>query len=255
MRRSLFRKYFLVLFASVIFPMAASEISNTWFSYLDQRAILTAFLRSEATSAADQIESFLDSIKFPLGSTIPQDGSAMATVKQLRLLALRAMHQVPGILSISLVDGAGVEQLYISRTGLNRTKGGADRSGDPAVVGATTAKVWCGPVTYRQGSEPSITMAMANYDDSVVVNTVVAEISLKPIWLIVSDANASTCDCSTNTVHPAAATGALAVTTRSLPALRPAIAMSPAAAIASRNPRRPNAAFSSVPCITSLIAG
>jgi adenylate cyclase len=188
MRRSLFRKYFLVLFAAVVFPMAASGISNTWFSYIDQRVILSALLWSEATSAADKIESYLDGIKVPLGSTIPQDGSTMASVKQLRLLAVRAMHQVPGILSISLVDGTGAERLHISRTGSSRTEGGADRSGDPAVVGAaTTEKVWYGPVIYRQGSGPSITMAMANYDDTVVVDTVIAEISLKPIWLIVSE--------------------------------------------------------------------
>ncbi|RWM94380.1 MAG: HAMP domain-containing protein [Mesorhizobium sp.] len=186
MRRSLFRKYFLVLFAAVVFPMAASGISDTWFSYVDQRAILSALLRSEATSAAEKIESFLDGIKVPLGSTVPQDGT-MASVKQLRLLVVRAMYQVPGILSISLVDDAGAERLHISRTGSNRTEGRADRSGDPAVVGARTAKVWYSPVIYRQGSEPSITMAMANYDDTVVVKTVIAEISLKPVWLIVSE--------------------------------------------------------------------
>ncbi|ANT49221.1 adenylate/guanylate cyclase domain-containing protein [Mesorhizobium amorphae] len=187
MRRSLFQKYFLVLFAAAIFPMAAGGISNTWFSYVDQRAILSALLRSEATSAADKIESFLDSIKIPLGSTIPEDVSANAGVKQLRLLFLRVMHQVPGILSISFVDGADAERLHVSRTGKNRTESGADRSGDPAVVGARTAKVWYGPVIYRQGSEPSVTMAMANYDDTVLENTIIAEISLKPIWLIVSE--------------------------------------------------------------------
>ena len=169
MRRSLFRKYFLVLFAAAVFPMAAGGISDTWFSYVDQRAILSALLRSEATSAADKIESFLDGINVPLGSTVPQDGSSNTSVKQLRLLALRAMHQVPGILSISLVDDTGAERLHISRTGSSRTEGGADRSGDPAVVGARTEKVWYGPVIYRQDSEPSITMAMATYDDAVVV--------------------------------------------------------------------------------------
>jgi hypothetical protein len=85
MRRSLFQKYFLVLFAAAIFPMAAGGISNTWFSYVDQHAILSALLRSEATSAADKIESFLDGIKVPLGSAIPQGGSTNASVKQLRL--------------------------------------------------------------------------------------------------------------------------------------------------------------------------
>jgi adenylate cyclase len=187
MRRSLFQKYFLVLFAAAIFPMAAGGISNTWFSYVDQHAILSALLQSEATSAADKIESFLDSIQLALGSTIPPEGSNMASVKQLRLLAVRAMHQAPGILSISIVDGTGAERLHISRTGKNRTESGADRSGDPAVVGVRTAKVWYGPVIYRPGSEPSITMAMASYDNLVVANSVIAEIGLKPIWLIVSE--------------------------------------------------------------------
>ena len=174
------------MFAAVVFPMAASGISDTWFSYVDQRAILSALLRSEATSAADKIESFLDGINVPLGSTLPPQ-SSNTSVKQLRLLALRAMHQVPGILSISLVDDTGAERLHISRTGSSRTEGGADRSGDPAVVGAKTEKVWYGPVIYRQGFEPSMTVAMATYDDAVVVKTVIAEISLKPVWLIVSE--------------------------------------------------------------------
>ena len=62
-RRSLFRKYFLVLFTAVIFPMAAGGISDAWFSYRDQRTMLSALLRAETRSAADKIESFLDGIK------------------------------------------------------------------------------------------------------------------------------------------------------------------------------------------------
>ncbi|WP_027153964.1 adenylate/guanylate cyclase domain-containing protein [Mesorhizobium sp. WSM2561] len=245
MRRSLFQKYFLVLFAAAIFPMAAGGISNWWFSYVDQRAILSALLRSEATSAADKIESFLDGIKIPLGSTIPEDVSANASVKQLRLLFLRVMHQVPGILSISFVDGDGAERLHVSRVGSNRTEGGADRSGDPAVVGAKTAKVWYGPVAYRQGSEPSATMAMANYDDTVLENTIIAEISLKAIWLIVSEVRvgrsgqALVVDETGHLIaHPAISKvmqGADEKAALALRGLRDAIAAAGGTAIASRN--------------------
>lgn len=225
--------------------MAAGGISNTWFSYVDQRAILSALLRSEATSAADKIESYLDGIKISLGSTIPEDVWADASVKQLRLLVLRAMHQVPGILSISLVDGTGAERLHISRTGSNRTEGGADRSGDPAVVGARTAKVWYGPVIYRQGSEPSVTMAMANYDDTVLENTIIAEISLKPVWLIVSEirvgrtGQAFVVDQTGHLIaHPAISKvmqGADEKAALALRGLRDAIAAAGGTAIASRN--------------------
>ena len=116
-------------------------------------------------------------IKVQLASTVRH--AISTSVKQHRLLAVRAMHQAPGIVSISFVDGTGAEQLHVSRIGANRTEGGADRSGDPAVVGARSAGSWYGPVTYRQGSEPFITMAVAGYR-----NTVVAEISLKPVWLV-----------------------------------------------------------------------
>lgn len=119
MRRTLFQKYFLVLFAAAIFPMAAGGISNTWFSYVDQRAILSALLRPEATSAADEIESYLEGIKIPLGSTIPEDVSANASVKQLRLLVLRAMHQVPGTASVlsTVLARSGCTSLALAQTG------------------------------------------------------------------------------------------------------------------------------------------
>ncbi len=237
--------------------MAASGISNTWFSYVDQRAILSALLRSEATSAAEKIESFLDGINIPLGSTVPQDGSTNASAKQLRLLAVRAMHQVPGILSSSLVDGTGAERLHISRTGSSRTEGGADRSGDPAIVGARTAKVWYGPIIYRQGSEPSITMAMANYDDTLVVNSVIAEISLKPVWLIVSEirvgrsGQAFVIDQTGHLIaHPAISKVMQGIDEKAalaLRGLRDAVAAAGGAAIASRNAENERVVTAGVP--------
>ena len=63
----------MVLFAAVIVPMAASGISDAWFSYRDQRAMLSALLRVETRSAAGRIQSFLDGIKDQLGWTVQQD--------------------------------------------------------------------------------------------------------------------------------------------------------------------------------------
>ena len=63
-------------------------------------------------------------------------------------------------------------------------EGGSDRSGDPAVVGALSTGTWYGPVTYRDGSEPFMTMALAGFRKAVIV---VAEINLKLIWIVVSE--------------------------------------------------------------------
>ena len=183
-RRSLFRKYFLVLFTAVIFPMAAGGISDAWFSYRDQRTMLSALLRAETRSAADKIESFLDGIKDQLNWTIQQMRVA-DTKAQLRLGTLRAMRQAPAIVGISFVDRAGVEKLHVSSIGLNRMEGGSDRSADPAVVGALSTGMWYGPVIYRDGSEPFMTMALLGPSKSNSI--VVAEINLKLIWVVVSE--------------------------------------------------------------------
>ena len=65
-RRPLFRKYFVVLFAAVVVPLLASGASEAWFGYLDQRANLSLRLRAEARAAAARIQGFLDSVRSQL---------------------------------------------------------------------------------------------------------------------------------------------------------------------------------------------
>ena len=143
--------------------------------------MLSALLRAETRSAADKIESFLDGIKDQLSHTIRQTRVA-DTKAQLRLVTLRAMRQAPAIVGISVTNRAGVERLHVSRIDLNRMEGGSDRSADPAVVGALSTGTWYGPLTYRDGSEPFMTMALAGFNSIVV-----AEINLKLIWIVVSE--------------------------------------------------------------------
>nr|WP_206073417.1 adenylate/guanylate cyclase domain-containing protein [Mesorhizobium wenxiniae] len=182
-RRSLFRKYFVALFAAVIVPITASGIGDAWFGYRDQRAMLSALLRVEATSAAGKMQSFLDDIRDQLGWMVQR--TLTADTRGQRLDALRAMRQAPAIVSISLVDRAGVERLHVSRIDLNRVEGGLDRSGDPAVVGALSTGIWYGPVTYRDGSEPFMTMALWGPGERYGI--VVVEINLKLIWVVISE--------------------------------------------------------------------
>ncbi len=66
-RRSLFQKYFLVLFLAVVIPLAVNGATEAWFGYRDQRARLDQLLGVEARSAASRIQGFLDSITGQLG--------------------------------------------------------------------------------------------------------------------------------------------------------------------------------------------
>ena len=157
--------------------------SGAWFGYQDQRARLNELLEAEARLAASKIQNFIEGISDQLQWTVQLPWSEGADDRH-RLDALRLLRQVPAVMSLSLVDAAGRERLFVSRIGLNRAEGGADHSEDPAVTGARSARVWFGPVTFFRGSEPFMTIAVAG--NRSVVGVAVAEINLKLIWDVVS---------------------------------------------------------------------
>ncbi|WP_201863807.1 adenylate/guanylate cyclase domain-containing protein [Microvirga soli] len=179
----LFRKYFLVLFLAVVIPLAANGISEAWFGYRDQRARLDQLLGVEARSAAARIQGFLDDITGQLGWLVQLPWTGELDERR-RIDALRLLRQVPAIVSLTLVDGSGRERLYVSRIGLNRTESHTDRSGEPAIIGARSARLWYGEVSYYRGSEPYLTVAISGNRPSV--GAVVAEVNLKLIWDVIS---------------------------------------------------------------------
>jgi class 3 adenylate cyclase len=97
---------------------------------------------------------------------------------------LRLLRQVPAVESLSLIDAAGKERLFVSRIGLNRIESGDDHSATPAVMGARSNRVWFGPVTFQGGSEPFMTIAVAGNRSAVGV--AIAEVNLKFIWDVIS---------------------------------------------------------------------
>ena len=181
-RTSLFKKYFLALFAAVVMPLLAAGGIEAWFGYHDQRARLNDLLGAEARLAAAKIQDFIEGIRDQLRWTVQLPWSDGADERR-RLDALRLLRQVPAVVSLSLIDAVGRERLFVSRIGLNRTESGDDRSADQAVIGARSARVWFGPVTFHRGSEPFMTVAVAGNRSAVGV--AVAEINLKLIWDVI----------------------------------------------------------------------
>jgi adenylate cyclase len=182
-RRPLFRKYFVALFIAVVVPLVANGVSDAWFSYVEQRALLDERLNLEARSAAGRIQSFLDGIRDQLGWAV-QLPWGEGEEERHRVDALRVLRQVPAIMNLTLVDGERKERLYVSRIGLNRIGSGIDRSADPAVAGARASKVWYGPVSFYRGSEPFMSMAVAG--NRAAAGIVVADVNLKLIWDVIS---------------------------------------------------------------------
>ncbi|MEX2650123.1 MAG: adenylate/guanylate cyclase domain-containing protein [Alphaproteobacteria bacterium] len=182
-RRHLFQKYFLVLFVAVVVPLIANGASEAWFGYRDQRATLNALLRTQAAAAASRIQAFLDIVADQLGWAVQLPWPVETDSARL-LVLFGVLRQVPAVISVTVVDGDGRERLYVSRIELNRLANGADRSGDPAVSGAQSSGAWYGPVTYYQGSEPFMTVAVAG--NRRAAGVAIAEINLKFIWEVVS---------------------------------------------------------------------
>ena len=183
-RATLFKRYFRTLFAAVVAPLFFAGASEAWFGYHDQRARLNDLLAAEARLAAARIADFIDGIRDQMGWTVQLPWSETPGNRR-RLDALRLLRQVPAIESLSLVDPAGRERLFVSRIGLNRIEGGDDLSATPAVMGARAHRTWFGPVAFQNGSEPFMTIALSG--NRAADGVVVAEVNLKFIWDVISD--------------------------------------------------------------------
>ncbi len=182
-RRPLFYKYFVALFVAVVVPLIANGASEAWFGYHDQRSVLTSRLHAEAVSAAGKIEAFLVDITDQLQWTVQLPWRDDMDERH-RFDVLRLMRQVPAIVEITLVDGSGAERLQVSRVASDVVDSGIDRTSDPAVLGARSDRIWYGPVTLHEGSEPHMTISVAGARAAYGVT--IAEINLKLIWDVIS---------------------------------------------------------------------
>jgi class 3 adenylate cyclase len=182
-RRPLFKKYFAALFVAVVVPLLVNGASEAWFGYRDQRAFLTQRLHAEARSAAGKIQGFLDDITDQLQWTV-QLPWREGMDERHRFDVLRLIRQVPAALEVTLVDGNGIERLHVSRVDPDVVNSGTDLSGDPAVVGARSDRIWYGPVTLYEGSEPHMTIAVGGARE--VNGITIAVVNLKLIWDVIS---------------------------------------------------------------------
>ena len=181
--RGLFQKYLLVLFMAVAIPLVINGAIEAWLGYRDQRARLDQLLGVQATSAALEIHGFIDGITNELGWLVQLPWTDEPD-EQRRTDALRLFRQAPAIVSLAMLDHKGRERLYVSRIGLNRIESRSDRSADPAVIGARSARIWFGDVRYHRGSEPYLTVAISG--DRPSLGAVIAEVNLKLIWDVIS---------------------------------------------------------------------
>ena len=184
-RGKLFRKYVVLFVAVVTGALLANGVIEIYFSYVENKAALVALQQEKAQAAAGRIESFVRDIERQLGwVTQPQLASGPAAIEQRLLDYNRLLKQVLPITEVSLLDGAGREQLRISRLAMNVIGSQADLSRDPRFTEAKPGHPYYGPVKFRKESEPYMTLAVAGSGKAGGVT--VAEVNLKFIWDVVS---------------------------------------------------------------------
>ena len=182
-RSRLFTKYVALFVAVVAVALLSNGIFEVFFYYREHKASLIRIQHEQAEAAAAKISQFIKEIESQLGWTTQLPWSA-SSLENRRFDALRLLRQVPAITEIAQVDSSGKERLRVSRLDIDVLDSGVDFSKDPKFTEAIARKVYYGPVYFRGGSEPYMTLALAGSRKDSGVS--IAEVNLKLIWDVVS---------------------------------------------------------------------
>ena len=146
------------------------------------RAALTV-QQEKADAAAQRINQFVSEIESQIGWTTRAEWRQIG-IEQQRYDFIRLLRQTPAITELQFLDGSGKEQLRVSRLEpdvIAKPKGLFRR---PAVRKAIADHLWFGPVYFRNGSEPYMTIAIAHAGHDAGVT--VAEVNLEFIGEVIT---------------------------------------------------------------------
>src|SRR5258708_17315032 len=180
--RGRLRPKFVVVLATVVcVALLSNAMFEVFFSYQDRKAALIRIQHEQAEAAAGKIAEFMKNIEEQLAWTTHEPWTTSAPDRQSLDLWRMALRQVPAITDLALLNGAGREQLRVSRLSLDAIGSQLDLSKDPKFLEAELGRPYRGPVYFRDGSEPYMTIALRARNASVSV----AEVNLKFIWDVV----------------------------------------------------------------------
>jgi len=184
-RGRLSKKYALVLGMLVSAALVASGATHGYFAFIESQAALARIQRTEARAAATRITDFIDEVERQVGSVAQSprpsgDGGA----EQRRLDYLRLLRFEPAVAELAYLDSSGRELLRVSLASATVVESGEDRSATPYFTAARSGTPYRGPVYFRRGSEPFMTIALGETGPDAGIT--VAEVNLKLIWDVIS---------------------------------------------------------------------
>jgi signal transduction histidine kinase len=182
MKRGLFLKYVTLFVGLVAVVGMINAALHLYFVYQDNRRASIDVQHEKAASAAQTIESFIKEIERQIG-WVAYAQFDMLPAEQRRFDYVRLERLVPAITELAHLDRTGHEQLRVSRLSMDVVNSNADRSNEPAFIEAKAHKVYYGPVYFRKGSEPYLTIAVAHGGRGGVT---IADVNLKFILDVIS---------------------------------------------------------------------
>ena len=171
---------FLGLVAAVLIINGAIDMGLT---YRDARVQAVKVQQEKANAAAERVVQFVTEIEQQLGWTTRAEWSRIS-VEQRRYDFIRLLRQAPAITELVHVDGAGKEQLKLSRLEPDQVGSNTDYSADPRFTATIRDKTFYGPVTFRRGSEPYMTIGIAHAGRTP--GATIADVNLKLAWDVVT---------------------------------------------------------------------
>ena len=182
-RLSLAQKFavaFLGLVTAVLLINGAIDMSIT---YRDARVQAVQVQQEKAKAAAERVVDFISEIEQQLGWTTRAEW-AFVSVDQRRYDFIRLLRQVPAITELIHIDDSGREQLKMSRLESDVVGSKVNLSADPRFVATIRDGVFYGPVSFRRGSEPYMTIGMRHAGRKR--GATIADVNLKLAWDVVT---------------------------------------------------------------------
>ena len=167
-RGSLFRKYVLTLVSLVALVLSINAGVETWILYRQTRANVIHAQTDYAAAAVAAMQAALSEIEREVSWVTRASAVTLAQHRDDYDLLLR---QVPGVLAVAFLDGAGREQV--------RARRGGARAADPTpeVAAAGAAAGFGKP--YFIGNEPYAPLAIRHSGANAGVT--IAQVSLQPL--------------------------------------------------------------------------
>ncbi len=189
--RRLIWKYTAVVATLVAAAIVSVGLTELYFSYQDSKRALTHVERDKASVAAASIrQQMQDILRQLVGVAQPSAHRGRAGLEERQQDFLRLIDREPLVSRLSYLDATGKERVRASPLELDRLDTGIDLSRSPAFAGAQARKRYLGPVYFQRGSQPHMTVAVAELAGRGGV--VVADIDLSFITEVIERARIGT---------------------------------------------------------------